>query len=72
MDRPTRATALVAMVKAPRARAGYRSVRRPMTSDANTATTVHSDTPVLNCPTVIPKSRTIWVWNSGMQFTNAV
>ena len=60
------------MVKAPRARAGYRSVKRPMTNDANTATTVHSDTPVLNWPTVMSKSRTICVWNRGMQFTKAV
>ena len=60
------------MVNAARARAGQRSVRRPMTNDANTATTVHSETPVLKPPTVIPRSRTMCVWNSGMQFTNAV
>ena len=43
-----------------------------MTSEANTATTVVMDTPVLNWPTDMPSSLTICVWNSGMQLTNTV
>lgn len=71
-ESPTSTTELVSTVAAPSTRALHLSVSRPMTSDANTATTVVMDTPVLNCPTVMPSSSTMCVWNSGMQFTNTV
>ena len=71
-DNPTSTTELVSTVTAPSTRAEHLSVSLPMTSDANTATTVVMDTPVLNCPTVRPRSSTMCVWNSGMQFTNTV
>ena len=71
-ESPTSTMELVSTVTVPSTRAEHLSVSRPMTSDANTATTVVMDTPELNCPTVSPRSRTMCVWNSGMQFTNTV
>ena len=71
-ESPTSTRELVSTVTVPSTRAEHVSVSRPITSDANTATTVVMETPVLNCPTVNPRSRTICVWNNGMQFTNTV
>lgn len=64
--------ALVTTVMEPNRRALSVSTSFPTASEANTATTVQREIPVLNWPTVKPRSSTMCGWNSGIQFTNTV